>query len=250
MQVLFGLLFLTSLKKVNSFVKLRSFTREKSYSLHMNNHLSDIYQKIISPESTKTLTTMFVVSGPLGMFLDNYHGLFGVLHYFGDSAITLSYNGNIFLKSALWVPILFGVAGLAMSAILMLLDDKCKSTLEEMDPDWPKTLYGISFFSGQYYISGLLDSIGAPVPLMHVSLAAIAAAGFLLFDRSAAGLALGAATAIAGPVAEIFLVNRLHLYEYTHADFVGVCSWIPWVYLLGAPAVGNLSRRLHLDLNR
>ena len=32
----------------------------------------------------------------------------------------------------------------------------------------------------------------------------------------------------------------LDLYTYANADFMGICSWIPAVYFLGGPAVGNL----------
>jgi hypothetical protein len=44
-------------------------------------------------------------------------------------------------------------------------------------------------------------------------------------------------------------INGLHLYHYTDAEVVlGIPSWIAWVYLSGAPAVGNLGRRLRADL--
>ena len=45
-------------------------------------------------------------------------------------------------------------------------------------------------------------------------------------------------TALAGPAAEIFLINVAHLYAYAAPDVLGVPTWIPWVYFCGAPAVG------------
>ena len=69
--------------------------------------------------------------------------------------------------------------------------------------------------------------------ITHVILAISAVMGFLYFDNTMAGLLLAIATAIAGPVAEIVLINVPHLYIYTHADIWGICSWIPWVYFLG-----------------
>jgi hypothetical protein len=53
---------------------------------------------------------------------------------------------------------------------------------------------------------------------------------------------------VAGPAAEIFLINVMHLYHYTDPDFLGIPSWIPWVYFCGAPAVGNLSRAVRREL--
>jgi hypothetical protein len=132
-----------------------------------------------------------------------------------------------------------------MSLIVLTLDKVLKTSDKYTNPSWPKTFYGISFFSAQYYLSGLLDNQGVDVTSINIFLAALSVFGFAIFDTSLAGLLLGIATAIAGPLTEIVLVNVPHLYIYTHADFYGVCSWIPWVYLLGAPAVGNLARKLY-----
>ena len=85
----------------------------------------------------------------------------------------------------------------------------------------------------QYWTSGLLDFMRVDLFITHVILAISAVMGFLYFDNTMAGLLLAIATAIAGPVAEIVLINVPHLYIYTHADIWGICSWIPWVYFLG-----------------
>lgn len=63
-----------------------------------------------------------------------------------------------------------------------------------------------------------------------------------------AGFAMGGLTALAGPIIEIILIRQLGLYHYTHADAIGVPSWIPWVYFCGAPAVGNLGRKVRMIL--
>jgi len=55
-------------------------------------------------------------------------------------------------------------------------------------------------------------------------------------------------TALSGPIAELILINIFHLYQYNEADWYGICSWIPWVYAMGGPAVGNLARRTRADL--
>jgi hypothetical protein len=178
-------------------------------------------------------------------------GLFGVLNYAAvGQPINLFLGSHEILRSAIWVPFLFGFAGFAMSTILFVLDRILPSEQTDiLNPSWSKVLYGISFFSAQYYLSGLLDYSGVDVTLIHLILAATAIVGFALFDTSIAGILLGVATAIAGPVAEIVLINVPHLYTYKHADIAGICSWISWVYLLGAPAVGNLSRKLYSEFS-
>jgi hypothetical protein len=175
-------------------------------------------------------------------------GLFGVLEYNPiGKPIQLAYEGHVMLKTALWVPFLFGFAGFLMSAIVLSLDSALNTNEDVRSPSWPKVLYGISLFSGQYYLSGLLDNSLVDSAQIDVVLKSIAVIGFLLLDRSRAGFALAAATAIGGPLAEIFLINVPNLYSYVHPDIFGIPIWIGWVYFLGAPAVGNLARRLLLD---
>lgn len=175
-------------------------------------------------------------------------GLFGVLEYNPiGKPIQFAYEGHTLLKTASWVPFLFGFAGFLMSAIILTLDSTLKTKDDIRSPSWPKVLYGISLFSGQYYLSGLLDNSLVNSSQIDGILKAIAVIGFLSLDRSRAGFALAVATAVGGPLAEIFLINIPNLYNYVHPDVLGIPIWIGWVYFLGAPAVGNLARRLLLD---
>jgi len=134
-----------------------------------------------------------------------------------------------------------------MSSFLSVFDKLFTTSNLLTRPSWPKVLYGISFFSSEYYLSGLMDSLKLDVIEIHIILGIFTALGFLLFDSSLACIVLGLVTALAGTLAEIILINIFHLYHYNHADIAGICSWIPWVYLLGAPAVGNLFRRISID---
>lgn len=210
----------------------------------------------------KTLLRMLVYSALLGPCLDNFHGLFGVLTYTKAVPITFTLAHHTILKTAAWVPPLFGLAGVIMSYLTLKVDQAIFNNKEkEIDrssisdnfserfvaPSWSLTLYSIIYFASQYFVSGLLDNITVPNVYIHAILAALAVLGVLVYDRSVTCIVAGAATAIAGPVAEIILINMGHLYYYTHADIWGICSWIPWVYFLGAAAVGNLARRVYKD---
>ena len=57
-------------------------------------------------------------------------------------------------------------------------------------------------------------------------------------------------TAVAGPATEIFLINKLGLYHYSHATWAGIPTWIPSVYFCGSPAVDNLGRKVKAVLER
>lgn len=56
-------------------------------------------------------------------------------------------------------------------------------------------------------------------------------------------------TALAGPAAEVVLINKFGLYHYSHPVVWGIPTWIPWVYFCGSPAVGNLGRKISSKLH-
>jgi len=194
----------------------------------------------------KTLSTMTVISAPLGVSLDNYHGLFNVLNYHDISVpIIINYFDKPVLKTAIFVPFLFGLAGLAMSSIILVGDELFGTEPTTRNSSWSNSFYTVSLFSFQYYLSGYLDFSHADILTINIILAIFASVGWFKYDGSTAGAVLSILTAVAGPVVEILLINEFDLYSYTNADFMGICFWIVWVYALGGPAVGNLARSFY-----
>lgn len=104
-----------------------------------------------------------------------------------NSFDSISLGTKVVLKTALWVPCLFGVAGIIMTTLILIFDEKFSTSLPKKNPSWPKTLYAISLFSGQYYFSGLLDNIGVDSLTINILLSVIAILGYLIFDSSFAG---------------------------------------------------------------
>jgi len=189
----------------------------------------------------------------LGPFLDSYHSAFGVLQY--DDPIKLTLWGSEAypaLTTAWWVPELFGLAGFLIGWLYVLLDD---SLLEPSDqrrwPYPPKILAGISFFTLQYWLSGvlvqanLLDRTGI-LNLMSL----LAAVGFVVLDGTFSGLIVSVATCLGGPLIEAGLITATTSgllgsggYHYTDLGETGFFPlWIIPVYFLGGPANGNLAR--------
>lgn len=133
------------------------------------------------------------------------------------------------------------------------LIDECKAKpAMGFKPGWLAVNVCISTFAFQYLASGILASPQSPflndgfVPYhgIDVILCVWGVLTWYLFDGTSQGLFMASLTAVAGPAAEITLINVLHLYEYSHPDVFGIPTWIPWVYFCGAPAVGNLSRQV------
>ena len=114
----------------------------------------------------------------------------------------------------------------------------------------------IALFAVQYASSGVLATTvdpafpGAPRYAVDAALAASGVGAWGVFDGTRQGLVVAVATAVAGPLTEIFLINVTHLYHYENPDVFGIPSWITWVYFCGSPAVGNLSRAVRARRRR
>lgn len=195
---------------------------------------------------------MSVCGAGLGPFLDSYHSAFGVLKY--DSPIQLTLWGSETypaLTTTWWVPQLFGFAGFLIGWLYILLDHSfLNSSDERRRPSPPKILIGISFFTLQYWLSGmfvqtgLLDRSGI---LSFMSI--LAAVGFLALDGTFSGLIVSLATCLGGPLIEALLITATTNgvlssgYHYTDLGETGFFPlWIVPVYFLGGPANGNLAR--------
>jgi len=183
------------------------------------------------------------------------------------------------LETAWWVPPLFGGAGVVIGlghtlgdglrlragALMETFEGVDKQTFLSACPGrpvtgWepaPKTVaLAVAFFAAQYFFSGALattveNPFGIPNETPRVAVDVVLAVSGLAawwgFDRTAQGFAMASLTAIAGPAAEIFLINVAHLYAYAAPDVLGVPTWIPWVYFCGAPAVGLLARAVRAE---
>lgn len=197
---------------------------------------------------------MGLASAILGPLCDGQHSAHGVLHYADPVHLTLL--GALTLETCWWVPLLFGAAGVILGVAHPLLDAWLPESRPRWgtDPSWAVVVLGIAVFVLQYAASGILEpqlghSLG-PLPALDALLAGVAWAHWAAFDGTRQGLFMACLTAVAGPAVEVGLINGLHLYHYTHAQAAGIPLWIPWVYFCGAPAVGNLGRRVSAELLR
>jgi hypothetical protein len=196
---------------------------------------------------------MLTCGALLGPFLDSYHSAFGVLQY--DEPLTLVLWGSSdypALTTAWWVPELFGVAGLLIGWLYLLLDVMIANPRGDdaaLTPGPPKILLGISFFTLQYWLSGILVQAGVDRTSILYLMSILAAIGFWGLDGTTAGFITSAATGIGGPLIEVILIwctaNGILSggYHYNDPGETGVFPlWILPVYFLGGPANGNLAR--------
>eukprot|EP00898_Chlorokybus_atmophyticus_P006754 jgi/Chlat1/707/Chrsp104S01196 len=256
------------IRKTRHSPPCRHHTNRRAYNPITSSSSSSSSPLSLSVLWRQTVAT-FASGAVLGPLLDGEHSRHDVLHYTSPAHITL---GPFYeLESVWWVPLLFGVAGAILGVAHPLLDRWVLGPDERdgvgtgwdrgarmgLEPRWPVVLAGIALFAAQYSLSGVLAQAAAlpsssPVPVaracVDLTLGAYAVATWWLLDRTRGGLFMATLTAFAGPVIEIVLINYGGLYAYTHADVLGVPTWIPWVYFCGSPAVGNLGRRTYATL--
>ena len=191
---------------------------------------------------------MALSGAALGPLLDGYHSAFGVLRYTVPKQVVV---GNIFIcETDYWVPPMFALAAVILGVTYPVLDHVFKVPSKDRLPSGPAILTCISYFTLQYYMSGLLTSNGIDRISLHAFLSVTATYCWYAFDRTATGAVMAFITGTAGPGVELALLHGYpvlfgaDLYHYNSPDFFGIPLWIAWVYACGAPAVGGLARGL------
>jgi hypothetical protein len=194
---------------------------------------------------------MSLCGASLGPFLDAYHSAFGVLQY--DEPVRWILWGSPeypALTTAWWVPELFGLAGFIIGWLYILLDSVFETPVQQRTPSVPNIFVGISIFTFQYWLSGILfHSATVDRTTILNLMSVIAAIGFWMFDRSLAGWVTSIATCLGGPLIEAGLISATvngYLNGGYHYNDLGETGFFPlWiipVYFLGGPANGNLAR--------
>jgi hypothetical protein len=229
-----------------------------------------------SPTRSLAFSIFMALAGSiLGPFLDSYHSAFGVLQYDKPwKALLWGTEPHPALTTVWWVPVLFGLAGLMIGWLYLLLDvvlvpsvaphpmsDGGKNDRDTSDdprrPTSPKILMGVSLFTLQYWLSGALYQSGVDRNSILQVMSVIAATAFCLLDQTFAGFLTSTATALGGPVIELGLLSISRAgaisgsgYHYNDLGETGFFPlWIVPVYFLGGPAVGNLARGVWVGLS-
>lgn len=230
----------------SSFVTLRAQKQQQEESS------KSPFRKItINPAQSLLFSLSQTTAGAiLGPFLDSYHSANGVLRYDSPFYAHLWSTSSIpALTTTWWVPCLFGLAGFIIGWLYILLDDFFGEG-ENSTPNGvsvPIILYGISFFTFQYWGSGILFAYGLDRTLIFGIMSILALLGYGILDGTKSGLVTSLATAIGGPLIEVglitFLAGTNGGYHYTDPGETGFFPlWIVPVYFLGGPANGNLAR--------
>jgi hypothetical protein len=170
---------------------------------------------------------LFLLGAVMGSALDAFHVYSRVERY----------PAPTFFGLAWWVPLLFGVAAVAIGCSHPLVDPllyhrrparRLLVSLAELA--WLVLAYLVS--------ASFLDSL-AKVGLLGV----IYLNFWLLSGGGWQDLVLSTVTAITGTLIEMILVAA-GAFSYLHPDFIGVPYWLPCMYACASLAVGDVGRSL------
>lgn len=160
---------------------------------------------------------------------------------FHTYSATTEYADPWILKTAWWVPLLYGSA----SALGGLFYDQAYQRL-----GGPPRLPSQGQATNALFVFGLLYFASGFLPVSNVVKLVVLVGGSIvvwgMVDQTKQGVVLGVVVALAGCSAEIVL-TRLGAFRHLQADVLGIPIWLPGLYLVAAPAVGQLSRRMLRD---
>jgi hypothetical protein len=168
--------------------------------------------------SAPRLATCFVIGAVLGTLLDG-------IHLAGD---VLSYEHQTFGEWAWFVPVEFGLVGVAVGLAI--------PGIERAAGPLPPACYApvrrvteVLLFAAAYGATALWDGDGAP--WLTAGLVALVLVR-LLVERVPGDWAYALLAAVLGPLGEI-VISATGAFDYAHPDFAGIPMWLPGLWANG-----------------
>lgn len=186
----------------------------------------------------------------MGTFFDAFHVFTGTAEYRRVWKFPA-------LDVAWYVPVEFTIAGIVVGMVRPVLDERFGGPNGRLT--CTKAAAGILFLALAWGGSGVLTHLcwppssgldGSPIPLVNpnlfylIGLLAVGAAAWYQFDRTFEGIVVAQLTAAIGVSLELYLIHVDGSYRYLHADFHGVPSWLPALYVIACGSIGNFGRFL------
>jgi len=142
------------------------------------------------------------------------------------------------VKMPVWVPFLFGTAVMLMGASHKMMQHLFHPRLEK---NFVISALAPVIFVGLYAMTGFLHTGTGGWEDLWLAVATILIWWFM--DRTFMGAGLALLNAIGGTAFEIFLVHVHGFFYYPqHANFFGVPSWLPWLYMAASVCISLFVR--------
>ena len=175
--------------------------------------------------SAARLAACFAIGAVAGTLLDG-------LHLLGD---VLSYEDEAFGNWAWFVPLEFGLAGLAAGIAIPQIERAVGPASPPRFSPASRVLE-LALFAALYGATALWDGDGAPWLLAGLGLLVIAR---LSLAPVPGDWVYAALAAVLGPLGEI-AISATGVFDYANPDFAGIPMWLPALWANG----GLLIRRM------
>jgi len=187
----------------------------------------------ISAGPTGRVLSAFALGALLGTGLD-------AIHVYGDVE---EYANEVIGQLGWFVPIEFGLAGVASALVVPLLE---RVVGDRAAPAWTvwERVREVFLLTGLYVVS--VGANGASAVPFAVGLLTVVG-GRLAFASVRGDWAFALVAAIAGPVAEA-LIHATGAFHYTEPDFLGIPVWLPALWANGGLAIRRLFGPLAVTL--
>ena len=178
------------------------------------------------------LAACFALGAVIGTLLDG-------LHLLGD---VLSYEHESFGDWAWFVPLEFGLAGLAAGIAIPWIE---RAAGPGRLPRWSpaERLLELVLLAALYGATALWDGDGAVWLLAGLSSLVVAR---LVLWSVPGDWAYAAIAAVLGPLGEI-LISATGAFDYAHPDFAGIPMWLPALWANGGLLIRRLLAPIVLD---
>jgi hypothetical protein len=153
------------------------------------------------------------------------------IHVYGDVE---TYSHETFGRLGWFVPLEFGLAGLASALAIPVLE----RAAGQVRPAWPawERLREVPLLAGLYFTS--VEANGVNATLFAVALVVLLAAR-LAFAAAPGDWAFALVAAIAGPAVEA-TIHAAGAFDYTEPDVLGIPIWLPALWANGGLAIRRI----------
>ncbi len=184
-----------------------------------------VTEPLLRRETDRRLAAAFLLGATLGTALD-------AIHAYGDVE---TYPNELFGRLAWFVPLEFGLAGVAVVLAIPVLERWAGEGGPRAWTTWER-LRELPLLGGLYVTS--VAANGPDAALFGVALLVLLGVR-LAFVAVPGDWAFALVAAVAGPAVEA-TIHALGAFDYTEPDFLGIPLWLPALWANGGLAIRRL----------
>jgi hypothetical protein len=184
----------------------------------------------------RKLALLFLIGAPLASMGDLFHVHTKTTFYPPEGHV-------FFIKGVpFWIPFIFGIAAGFLGIMYLMTKSLLGAKRFRQGSNVTEVIVAGLVYSLLHISSGYISHWSFPFPDVALALPVILA--WYLLDRSSGGALACIIAAFIGVSAEIFLVHMgIFLFSDKANQLFGVATWLGWVYMAGALAIGRFVER-------